>query len=218
MEVMICANSWIRRRSRSKQGATQPTGMTCVDGVLSVTEHSGTVSLTATKDSLTTDKTLVIDVIADENPAFLSDISRYTAEIATIDVSQDIVKNPPLSFTKSLDTIELTKYRASAVTLTLSDANGYYDPDMPNNFWDANALNPGGYQEPLKIYRESLVNGVWRSVLVFSGVINEEVLRVSAVQVSLTAQDISVNLEKQAIASVGDREKWLGLHAKKRRG
>ena len=189
-------------------GETQPTGSSIANGIFTIGTTAGTAYFRATKDSLTTDKAIAIDVIQDPNPDNFSDIARYKVEIGGIDVSSDYNKNAPLQVTKSLDDVELTRYRAHSVTLSLKNTGEKYTPDLAGNFWETNNLNPGGYQEEIKVYRESWVNAAWVESLLFIGIIQGQVERISAVQVNITANDISVELERSFISDFGTLEKW----------
>ena len=195
----------------SEPGETQPTGSSIANGVFTIGTTAGTAYFRATKDGLTTDKAIVMDVIQAPDPDNFSDIARYKVEIGGIDVTADILKDPPLQVSKSLDGVELTRYRPHAVKLSLKNNENRYTPDHAGNFWETNNLNPGGYQEEIKIYRESLVNDVWVESLLFIGVIQGQVERISAVEVNITANDISVELERSFISDFGTLEKWDSL-------
>ena len=190
-------------------GETQPTGSSIANGVFTIGTTGGTAYFRATKDGLTTDKAIQIDVIQAANPDNFSDIARYKVEIGSIDVTTDF--NPPIHVSKSLDDVELTRYRTHSVSLSLKNNGDKYTPDRTGNFWETNNLNPGGYQEEIKVYRESLVNDVWVESLLFTGVIQGQVERISAVEVNITANDISVELERSFISDFGTLEKWDSL-------
>lgn len=185
-----------------------PTGSSVSDSVFTLGTTDGAATFRATKDGLTTDKTIEIDRIQAPTPANFSDTFRYTVKIANIDVTEDLLKANPLRVSKSSDNIELTRYRADSVSIALSNANDKYDPDAADNFWDQNSLNPGGYQEEIKVYMENLISGSWTSHLLFSGIIQNQATVVSAVQVNLTAVDVSVLLERSAISDFGVSTKW----------
>ena len=192
-------------------GETQPTGSSLSDGVFTIATTAGTAYFRATKGGLTTDKAIQIDVIQAPNPDNFSDIFRYKVEIAGVDVTPDLLPNPPLRVSKSLDAVELTRYRAGSVSVPLRNNEGKYNPDLSDNFWSENSLNPGGYQEEIKIYRESFVDDAWLSTLLFVGIIENQGERFSAAQVTITAKDISVELERAFISDFGTLSKWAGL-------
>ena len=151
-------------------GETQPTGSSMSNGVFTIATTAGAAYFRATKGGLTTDKAIQIDVIQEPNPDNFSDIFRYKVEIAGIDVSSDLIKDAPTRVTKSLDDVELTRYRAHSVTVPLQDTDGKYSPDLAGNFWETNNLNPGGYQEEIKVYRESFISDAWVESLMFVGI------------------------------------------------
>ena len=194
-----------------ESGETQPTGSSLSDGVFTIATTAGTAYFRATKDGLTTDKAIAIDVIQLPDPDNFSDITRYKIEIAGIDVTPDYNRDSPLRLTKSLDDVELSRYRAHSVTVSLRDSEGKYSPDLAGNFWETNNLNPGGYQEEIKVYRESFINDAWVGSLLFVGVIEQQAEQFSAVQVNITAKDISVELERLFISDFGTLLKWDSL-------
>ena len=57
----------------------------------------------------------------------------------------------------------------SDVTLRSDSTNGFkFNGGIADNFWDANSLNADGFQEPIKVYIESLISGSYvRSLSVF---------------------------------------------------
>ena len=185
-----------------------PTGSSVSDGVFTIGTTGGNATFRATKDGLTTDKTIQIDLIQASTPDNFSDTFRYTVEIAGIDVTEDLLKTVPIRVSKSSDNIELTKYRTNSVDIALNNANDKYDPDADDNFWDENSLNAGGYQEDIKVYLESFISGAWVSHPLFSGIIQGQAGVVSAVRVNLTAVEISVNLERLDIPGFGQLTKW----------
>ena len=194
-----------------ESGETQPTDSTIANGIFTIATTAGPAYFRATKGGLTTNKTIGIDVIQESNPDNFSDISRFKIEIAGIDVSSDFLSESSLQVTKSLDTVELNQYRADSVLVSLRNNEGKYNPDIAGNFWAHNSLNPGGYQEGIKIYRESFVDDAWISTLLFVGIIENQSERFSAAQVNITAKDISVELERSFISNFGTLSKWAAL-------
>ena len=194
-----------------ESGETQPTGSSIASGVFTIVTTAGMAYFRATKDGLTTDKAIQIDVIQPSDPDNFSDVFRYKVEIGGIDVSPDLIKSTPVRVTKSLDDVELSRYRAHSVTVPLRDADGKYSPDLADNFWETNNLNPGGYQEEIKVYRESFINDVWVESLLFVGIIEQQAEQFSAVQVNITAKDISVELERSFISDFGTLLKYDSL-------
>ena len=81
-------------------------------------------------------------------------------------MTDDVHQFPEVS--KSLDAVLLNRYVVDEVTLRLIDEGGKYHPDIPGNFWTTNGLQSAGYNETVKVYLESLVNGSWIETLIFS--------------------------------------------------
>ena len=197
-------------------GETQPTGATLSDGIFTIATTGGTAYFTATKDGLTSDKQITIDVRQVADPANFSDEFTYRVEIAGIDVTDDIVSNDDGGFdievSKSLDAIELNNFIRDSVSVTLSNdnTNGYkYNPKIENNFWETNNLNPAGYNEGLKIYRDSFVGGSTIEHLLFSGVITTQVDQITNADVTLTADDVGSFLLSENIRNFGTLQKWI---------
>ena len=194
-------------------GETQPTGASISDGIFTIGTTEGTVYFTATKGGLSTDIAIDINILAIDTPDNYSDVFRYKVEIAGIDVTPDLITDRSLRFAKNLDNVELTKYRAHTVILSLQDIDGKYATETgPNSFWTAHNLNPGGYQETVTIYLESFVNGTWISTLAFVGILMAHADRISAVQTDIRVIDISINLEQLQITDIGTLSKWATFH------
>ena len=194
-----------------ESGETQPTDSSIANGIFTIGTTAGTARFTATKGSLTTDKAIVIDVIQAPDPDNFSDITRHKVEIAGIDVTADLIADTPLRVDKSLDSVELTRYRAHSVSVPLRNPNGKYNPDRADNFWATNSLNAGGFQERIKIYLESFINEAWVSTLLFTGIIDNQAERFTTAQVSIRAKDVSAELQRRRIRSFGTLEKWARL-------
>ena len=194
-----------------ESGETQPTGSSIANGIFTIGTTAGTARFTATKGSLTTDTAIVIDVIQAPDPDNFSDITRHKVEIAGIDVTADLIADTPLRVDKSLDSVELTRYRAHSVSVPLRNPDGKYNPDRADNFWATNSLNAGGFQENIKIYLESFINEAWVSTLLFTGIIDNQAERFTTAQVSIRAKDVSAELQRRRIRSFGTLEKWARL-------
>ena len=198
-----------------RSGRTQPTGSSINNGVFTIGTVGGQVSLTARKGSQTAHTEFEIDVVQDPDPANFSDTFRHTVEIAGIDVTADVEAFPVVS--KSLDVISLNEYRANEVRLSLKSGstNNYrYNDDIPDNFWTTHGLNPGGFQVPIRIYIESLVNGNYISHLLFAGVIDNSKANFNNTLVELRCLDISTELERTLVQAFGTLEKWDTLRQK----
>ena len=151
-----------------RSGQTQPTGSSISNGVFTIGTAGGTAYFTATNANGSTNFEIAIDVVS-VDPDNFSDTFRYRTEIAGIDVSADVKGTPTVS--ESIDEVRLNVVTANRVNLTLrSDStNGFkFNGGLADNFWDANSLNADGFQEPIKVYIESLISGSYvRSLLVF---------------------------------------------------
>ena len=187
---------------------TELTGSSIDNGVFTIDTTAGTAYFRATKNGLTADKAITIDVIQAPDPDNFSDVTRHKVEIAGIDVTADLIADMPLRVDKSLDSVELTRYRAHSVSVPLRNPAGKYNPDRADNFWETNNLNAGGFQEGIKIYLESFINDAWVSTLLFVGILDNQAERFTTAQVILTAKDISTQLERVFIKSFGTLEKW----------
>ena len=97
-----------------------------------------------------------------------SDRTRERVEIEGIDISRYVLE-PGVSFQNSLDLVQLNKYRVADCNIQLSNEAGYFRNDVPNNFWEANALHPSGYLNKVEVFVEFLINGTWQSFLFFQG-------------------------------------------------
>ena len=198
-----------------RSGRTQPPGSSLANGVFSIGTSGGQVSLTARKGSQTAHTEFEIDVVQDPDPANFSDTFRHTVEIAGIDVTADVEAFPVVS--KSLDSVALNEYRADTVSLSLKSGstNNYkYNDDVADNFWTTHGLNPGGFQVPIRIYIESLVNGNYISHLLFAGVIDNSKANFNNTLVELRCLDISRELERTLVQAFGTLEKWDTLRQK----
>ena len=191
-------------------GQTQPTGSSISDGVFTIGTANGTAYFTATNDDGSIDFAIQINTVQRQrNLDEFSDTKRIRVEIAGIDVSDDFLDISELS--ETLDAITLTDFTVNDATLVLSsdNTNGYrYNDGVANNFWQTHSLNAGGYQESINIFDEYLVNDVWVSHVVFSGVILRATENFEQTQVSLICVDVSSRLRDRVIADFGTTEKW----------
>ena len=171
-----------------RSGQTQPTGSSISNGVFTVGTAGGTAYFTATNANGSTNFEIAIDVVSVDADNF-SDTFRYRTEIAGIDVSGDVKGTPIVS--ESIDEVRLNVVTANRVNLTLrSDStNGFkFNGGLADNFWDANSLNADGFQEPVKVYIESLISGSYVRSLLFSGRIHEPAASISEAEVSISAE------------------------------
>ena len=194
-----------------RSGQTQPTGSSISSGIFTIGTAGGTAYFTATNSNGSTNFEIAIDVVSVDADNF-SDTFRYRTEIAGIDVSADVKGTPIVS--ESIDSVRLNVVTANRVNLTLrSDStNGFkFNGGLADNFWDANSLNADGFQEPVKVYIESLISGSYVRSLLFSGIIHEPAASISAAEVSISAIDISGRLRNALVSDFGTLTKWDGL-------
>ena len=194
-----------------RSGQTQPTGSSISSGVFTIGTAGGTAYFTATNSNGSTNFEIAIDVVSVDTDNF-SDTFRYRTEIAGIDVSGDVKGTPIVS--ESIDEVRLNVVTANRVNLTLrSDStNGFkFNGGLADNFWDANSLNADGFQEPIKVYIESLISGSYVRSLLFSGRIHEPAASINEAEVRISAVDISTRLRNTLVSDFGTLTKWDGL-------
>ena len=195
-----------------RSGRTQPTDSTLSNGIFTIGKTGGKASFTARKGSRSTHTEFNVHVIQRSDPADFSDIFRHRVEIGGIDVTADVSEFPTVS--KSLDDISLNEYRANQVSLTLKSGstNNYkYNDDVADNFWTTNGLNPAGFQVPIHISVESLVDGEYISHLLFAGVITKATANLKQTRVELRCVDISTELQNTLVQDFGTLEKYDSL-------
>ena len=194
-----------------RTGQTQPTGSSISNGIFTIGTAGGTAYFTATNANGSTHFEIVIDVVSVDADNF-SDTFRYRTEIAGIDVSADVKGTPTVS--ESIDEVRLNVVTANRVNLTLrSDStNGFkFNGGIADNFWDANSLNADGFQEPIKVYIESLISGSYVRSLLFSGRIHEPAASISEAEVRISAVDITTRLRNTLTSDFGTLTKWDAL-------
>lgn len=188
-----------------RTGKTQPTHSRISDGILTIGTHSGTAYFTATNATGRTNFEIKITVVQAEVEDF-PETARDRIELAGINVTPDLQEISGVS--ESLDAVSLNEYRVNDAVVVLRSANGKYNGGIPENFWEKNRLNTDGYQERIKIFKESLVNGSWVSHVRFSGVISRATESIDGATVSLTCVDISSLLKDRVLSDFGTHSKW----------
>lgn len=186
-----------------------PTGSSVSEGVLAIGTTGGSVVLRATKGSLTSDLTVAILIVQESDPSNFSDAPKYSTEIAGIDVSQDVLRQPSVAL--RLDDTNLNEYEEDDIELTLKsdDGNGYkYTDGIAGNFWETNSLTPGGYQERIDVYIDSEIGGTVVSHLLCSGNILDSNEDFGEMTVVVECVDASVNFREAVITNFGRLEKW----------
>ena len=189
-----------------RAGKAKPTGSTLSDGVFTIGTVGGSVEFTATHNGLESHTALQIDVI--QTPANLKGARfRYKVEIEGIDVSPDLLNAPQVS--ESLDPVAINETRINEATVTLKNYNKY-DINRAGNFWTANTLNSGGFQNTIKVYTEHLISGTWAENLLFSGVIGESFIKKTRTNVffQMNCVDASRLLQNIVPQTFGRLTKW----------
>ena len=77
------------------------------------------------------------------------------------------------------------------------------------NFWETHGLNPGGFQNIIKIYIEHIDGtGTWIENLLFTGLINESFEPIRKDTFKLNCVDISSRLRNARVQDFGTLQKW----------
>ncbi len=189
-----------------RSGRTQPTNSRISNGIFTIGTGGGTAEFTAQKGSAVSHIAIVIDVVQGSLGVDSAAVSGYRVEIAGIDVTSDLVAFPSVS--ETLDPVVINEYRVNEASLTLRNEGGQYNSDLAGNFWETNGLNPGGFQNAVKIYLQSLDGS---ENLHFSGVVNESFVPIQGATFKLNCSDISSRLRKARVQSFGTLEKWDAL-------
>ena len=182
-----------------------PTGSSISNRVFTVGDVGGTATFTATNAAGSTSFSIEIDVV-DDNEDVSLDAFRHYIEIAGIDVSRDSLKHPVIS--ETLDAVRIDEYRVNNAQVVLLNENGTYDSDVSGNFWEQNNLNENGYNESIKIYKETVVNGVHARYLKFSGFITQTTIDIQNITISLSCVDDSSVFRNQNVGDAASSEKW----------
>ena len=188
-----------------RSGRTRLAGSSLSNGTFTIGTVGGVAEFTARIGSRNSHIAITIDVVQgmeSESP----DVSGYRIEIAGIDVTPDSVELPSVS--ETLDPVIINEYRVNEASITLRNNEGKYNSDLADNFWETNGLNPGGFQNAVKI---SLKHTDGTESLHFSGVINESFAPIKDATFKLNCSDISSRLRKALVQAFGTLEKWDAL-------
>lgn len=189
---------------------TLPTDATVVDKQLTLLTQGGEVSLRAANGAFTSDVTFIASVDNILDASDYSDIFRYSIEIGGIEIPlDDVLPYPETS--ADLDPVAVNAYRVGNFTATLKYRNGYYDTDIPGNFWEMNDLNRDGYLEPISVYHENWVQGEWRKNILFSGLVIEPIARPAEEITTLNCVDDAYRLQTQIFQDAGVEKYAKGL-------
>lgn len=190
------ANTVVRRNNR-----TNPTGSRVMNSRFTIAETGGRAYFTATGDGGSTHVEFDIDLVRQSDASEYSPYFRDYVEIAGINVTEDVLVFPEVSL--DTDPIAVNEYRANNADVTLNYRNGFYDSKFPNNFWATNNLAMNGYLEPIKIYVESLVDGVWIRNILFNGLILEPLVDIDEDIITFNCVDRSYALQETLTEGVG---------------
>ena len=179
------------------------------NGVFRIGTTGGVAEFTARKGSRSSHIRINIDVVQVLDRSGLSDVFDYRAEIAGIDVTDDVEALPSVS--ETLDPVLINEYRVSEASITLLNKNGKYSPDIAGNFWETHNLNPGGFQNAVKICTRHFDGSNWIENLLFSGMIIESFEPISEVAFRLNCVDISSRLRNALVEDFGTLQKWDAL-------
>ena len=188
-----------------RSGRARLTDSSLSNGMFTIGTVGGVAEFTARIGSRSSHIAITIDVVqgmGSESPG----VSGYRIEIAGIDVTSDSVELPSVS--ETLDPVVINEYRVNEASITLRNNGGKYNSDLAGNFWETNGLNPGGFQNAVKIYLEHTDGS---ESLHFSGVINESFAPIKDATFKLNCSDISSRLRKALVQAFGTLEKWDAL-------
>ena len=183
----------------------RPPGSSLSNGTFTIGTVGGVAEFTARKGSRSAHIAIRIDVVQGMG-SDSSEVTGYRIEIAGIDVTSDSVELPSVS--ETLDPVVINEYRVNEASITLRNNGGKYNSDLAGNFWETNGLNPGGFQNAVKIY---LKHTDGTESLHFSGIINESFVPIKDATLKLNCSDISSRLRKALVQAFGTLEKWDAL-------
>ena len=205
-------------------GKNQPTGSRIKNGRFQIGTQGGTAYFTATRDGQNAHFQMNIDVAqlakfpllpspqkyyAETGSEFTGHF-RYRVEIEGIDVSADLLEAPDVS--ESLDPVALNEYRVNEANLTLKNEDGKYNDTTIGNFWTPKIMNPGGFQNRVKIYVErEKHDGTDSTTTLFSGTIVESFEPLRGATFRLNCVDATAALRSAAIRDFGTRRKWTPM-------
>ena len=156
-----------------KSGFTRPSGFTLTNGILTFTariQEKNEVQFTATSsDNQTADKTFDIRLLPSADDINAERGFKFHVEIEGNDISNRLAA-PGVSFTQSLDILQVNRYVVGDCTVPLRNNDGHFRSDVANNFWDANDLNPNGFLNRVNISVEfKQADNTYDRVLFFEG-------------------------------------------------
>lgn len=170
------------------------------------------IQLTATNPHGDSHITFYIDVIKTSRQVSYSEMTRYRLEIEGIDVTDDLVvgedeegnaRDSIFEVTENLDVVQVNTRTVGDCELSLDNSDGQYNTYTPNNFWETNNLNPGGFLAKINLYIDSFVDGSYIEDVLFSGIIIQTDENISDVTIVLTCVDLSHILRNASLGTMG---------------
>lgn len=186
-----------------RSGRDRLSGSSLSNGTFKIGTVGGVTEFTARKGTLSSHIAITIDVVQGIGVGNPSHVSGYRVEIAGIDVTADVLEFPSVS--ETLDPVVINESRVNEASVTLRNKDGKYNSDLTGNFWETNGLNPGGFQNAVKIYL-GYTDG--SESFHFSGVINESFEPIQGATFKMNCLDISSRLRKALVQRFGTLKKW----------
>lgn len=141
-------------------------------------------------------------------------------ELQGVDVTEETLSEGTLGvegIELTLDYPQLNVFKASNIILTLSNDDGRYSPDNPNNFFIqngdtavVNSLKADGFGAKVTVDIGKVVDGASISRRIFVGTIVDLELLAKPAQVKLTCVDAQQSLREAVIQDFGI-ERWLEM-------
>ena len=190
-----------------KNGFSVPSELDITDSQISLTgtpQATYTLEVTARKRHQTTDQTLHLSIIREQDE-FLEELKEgFKVEIEGIDVSHHLRNDIPIS--QSLDVVRINEYSLDNCQIVLNmnhESPQTFSSRLTPNFWTQNTLNYGGYLNSVKVYvvyRETAAPNANRvERLIFSGVIFSNTESQQENSVTLDCVEITYLLRQRTI-------------------
>ena len=193
-----------------KHGATLPTDIASVDGVIQVTgdafADSNPIELRAsTLQGTFEDISFTLNIFSADRvlPLKPTDAFRFRILIGGVEVSaNDVIDTSNIN--ASLDLKNVNVFKRGEATINLNSRGGYYNSEFADNFWQANNLNQNGHLNSVEIYLEYLQDNTWQTQrILFEGLILNWDESIKNIQVTLSCVDASYFLRQIQIAGSG---------------
>ena len=188
-----------------RSGEPPLAGSSLENGVFTIGTTGGTAHFTATAGGTESHIAIAIDVVQELSAAAYTEAFRYRVEIEGVDITADLVGTPTVS--ETLDPVVINEYRVNEASIVLRNEGGKYT----GNFWTANGLNVGGFQNTVKVYTEHYEGGRWVESLLFAGIVLESFAPVQGDTFRMNCADISYRLRNNLAQDFGSLAKWEAL-------